>query len=57
MINFLIIVFWAFCAIGITYLAARVIMKAWLTEIDLYINKVSKLYLSKIEKENEESKE
>lgn len=57
LIGTIVIVTWAALFIGVVYFTARLIMRAWLTEIDLYINKLLKRYLSKIEREHEESKE
>ena len=52
-IDWIIPILWAIFFIFIVYWTARLVMKAWLTEIDLYINKMLKKYLSKIEKEHE----
>lgn len=56
MIDYIIMILWMIVLVFAIYFMARLIMKAWLTEIDLYINRFLKKYLSKIQKEHEESK-
>ena len=54
--DILLMFLWVILIGFILYWVSRLVMKAWLTEIDLYINKMLKKYLSKIEKENEAQK-